>query len=220
LLVEKLCATYPRLFHMAEAGSWKSIRRYGLLSTKALLDLFEIPDSVRIVIEDTRRPESVQISHPKHGTAVIRDQKPISDSALNKCLVGMSLTQWYQILNNRVFFWLSEDRLNGLLAARAYRDKEHCVLTVETRSLVESHTDAITLSPINSGSTIFRPQPRGPTTFSRIVDYPFDEWCEKRSAQKAVVELAVNYGVSDIAQHVLAVQRRRGEKVVETLWRR
>ena len=33
-----LASMYPRLYHMAEEGSWPSIRRHGLLSTSALLD--------------------------------------------------------------------------------------------------------------------------------------------------------------------------------------
>lgn len=42
---------WPRLFHMAEAGSWPMIREHGLLSTSALLDLFGVVGSNRDVIE-------------------------------------------------------------------------------------------------------------------------------------------------------------------------
>lgn len=41
---EELANLYPRLYHMAEPGSWESIRRYGLLSTSSLLSLFEITE--------------------------------------------------------------------------------------------------------------------------------------------------------------------------------
>jgi hypothetical protein len=58
---------WPRLYHMAEAGSWPSIERHGLLSTTALLDLFEISGPRREAIESARRPESVKITHPLHG---------------------------------------------------------------------------------------------------------------------------------------------------------
>jgi hypothetical protein len=37
-----LIKIYPRLWHVAEDGSWPSISRYGLLRTSALLDLYEI----------------------------------------------------------------------------------------------------------------------------------------------------------------------------------
>ena len=38
---------WPRLYHMAEAGSWPSIKERGLLSTTALLDLFELEGESR-----------------------------------------------------------------------------------------------------------------------------------------------------------------------------
>src|SRR3970282_1237905 len=77
-----LARHYPRLFHMAEAGCWPSVQRYGLLSTSGLLDLFEVDPEQRVQLESRHRPESVRIQHPVHGTAVIRDQKPMSDSGL------------------------------------------------------------------------------------------------------------------------------------------
>jgi hypothetical protein len=73
---------------MAQLGSWPSIRKYGLLSTTALLDLFESRGDERFLIESCHRPESIPIVHPKHGRAVIRDQKPMSDQSVRKALVG------------------------------------------------------------------------------------------------------------------------------------
>jgi hypothetical protein len=43
------------LYHMAEDGSWESIRQIGLLSTSALLDRFEVEGERRYAIESTRR---------------------------------------------------------------------------------------------------------------------------------------------------------------------
>lgn len=218
--IETLIDIYPRLYHMAEAGSWASVKSRGLLSTSALLDLFEIEGPEREKIEAEHRPESVIIRHPEHGEAVIRDQKPLRESALIKCLIDMTPSQWYRILNGRVFFWTSEWRLERLLAARAYRDRVHDVIAVDTRTLVARHEENITLSPYNSGSTIFNPVPRGSATFSRIADYPFEEWRSKRSRRDAVVELAVEYSVADIGDLALRVERRIGATVEETVWQR
>jgi hypothetical protein len=63
---------WPRLFHMAEAGSWPSIKRHGLLSTTALLDLFEIPAPDREAIESARRPDPMTLVDPSLGTVWIR----------------------------------------------------------------------------------------------------------------------------------------------------
>jgi hypothetical protein len=219
--VSDLIRHFPTLYHMAESGTWESVRARGLLSTSALLDLFEIRGEERRKIESERRPHSVTISHPQHGTAVIRDQKPMSESALLKCLKnGVSPSEWCQTLNNRVFFWLSKERLDRLLSARAYRDKQHCVLTVDSASLLAVHANSVTLSPINSGSTIFKPQPRGSSTFLRIADYPFEEWLAKRPIADAVVELVVDYAVKDIEKFVVKVEERKGDQILKLVHRR
>src|SRR5215213_3975873 len=96
---------YPVLFHMAAAGSWPSIQRHGLLSTVALLDLFEIHSERREALIEQRRPNSETILHPVHGTAVIRDQRPLHDRKLAGCLRGIAVADWYRLLNGRVFFW-------------------------------------------------------------------------------------------------------------------
>ena len=63
-------------------------------------------------------------------------------SALEKCLThGLKPEEWFAILNDRSFFWLSKTRLNKLLNARAYRDRPQTVLTVDTNSLVETHRE-------------------------------------------------------------------------------
>ena len=217
---EQLIEAYPRAWHMAEDGSWDSISKYGLLSTSALLDLYAVGDTERRKIEAEHRPESVKIARRGFSDAVIRDQKPMSDAALTKCLTdGTTPTQWYKILNGKVFFWLSKERLRRLLGARAYRDSPQTVLTLETETLVRAYSDQILLSPINSGSTIIDPQPRGKDTFRPVKEYPFEEWSKKRSKVDAVVELVVPRGVKDINDHVIAVHQVVQTKARE-LWRR
>jgi len=203
-----LVELYPRLWHMAEDGSWGSIRQQGLLSTSALLDLYQINGRQRIELESTRRPVSTTIRRAGLPDAVIRDQIPMSDGALTKCLLdGISPAQWYEKLNKRTFFWLSRERLRRLLGARAYRSQPQTVLTLNTRSLVAAHKRRIELSPINSGSTIFKPQQRGHDTFLPIKDYPFEQWRQRRPLIDAVAELIVLEGVPDVVQHVIAVHR-------------
>jgi hypothetical protein len=216
--LEQLTAEFPQLYHMAEAGTWESIKRHGLLSTSALLDKFEIKGKERFDIESRHRPECVTISHPQFGAAVIRDQKPMSDAALQRCLIGMKPRQWYEMLNGRVFFWLTRERLLGLLSARAYRNRPHCVLTLDTTRTVERHLLRITLSPINSGCTVPNPQPRGAETFLPVQSYNFAHWIKKRPRSQAVVELAVKYAVPDIADLVVRVEHIKGSKVLGTVW--
>lgn len=211
---------FPRLWHMAEDGSFESIRTHGLLSTSSLLDLYGVEGKERIAIESQRRPDSVTISKAGLPNAIVRDQKPMTESALEKCLAkDVTPREWFEILNDRAFFWLSRDRLRGLLGARAYRGRPQTILTVDTASLLNTHRDRIELSPLNTGATIYNPQARGRDTFLPIVDYPFDERCKTRTVDKAVVELVVREGVPDITDHLIAAHRIY-KGMQEELWRR
>jgi len=49
--VSELIERYPRLYHATHMDAWPGIAAHGLLSTSALLDLFEIHGSRRFAIE-------------------------------------------------------------------------------------------------------------------------------------------------------------------------
>ncbi len=199
----------PVLFHMSERGSWPSIGRHGLLSTSALLDLYQVAEPLRTAIESQRRPASVRLSDRCIGEAVIRDQKPMNDAALMRFLQGVSVPDWYRLLNGKVFFWLTRDRLFKLLNARSYRSAEHDVLEIDAAGLVNAHRADITLSPINSGSTLRRAATRGRDTFLRIADCPYNRLRQRGAPRLQVVELAVDYAVPDVVRFVRRVTRIR-----------
>jgi hypothetical protein len=199
---------WPRLYHMAEAGSWPSIERHGLLSTTALLDLFEISGPRREAIESARRPESVKITHPLHGEVWIRDNKPINETVLRRTLVGVSEPDWYRELNGRVFFWLTRDRLERLRGAPPYRDREHDVLTIDTDRLLKAHGQRVELAHLNTGAV--HPSanyPRGAGTFRRIDGYPWNERL-RVARNEPIVELTVPYSVPDANAFVIDIARR------------
>src|SRR5690349_5982401 len=124
---------------MAEAGTWESLRRNGLLSTSALLDLYGYTGEKREAIESQHRSKSITISCPRLPDAVVRDQCPMSDRRLRACLSGATPEQWYTLLNHKVFFWTSEQRFVTLL--NSYADRQHLMLTVDAASLLscDSH---------------------------------------------------------------------------------
>ena len=217
---DELVATYPRLWHMAHDGAWPAIRDYGLMSAAALAHVYDIDDAGRDSLLRSRRPESVPLARDGLPGAVLRDQKPMRDAALEGCLQdGVTPAQWYELLNSRSFFWLSRDRIWRLLRARAYRSMPQTVLTIDTRGLVAAHSERIWLSPINSGSTLFKPQPRGCSTFVRVTDFPFHERAISRDPEDNVVELVVEHSVPDMADHVLAVHRVRDDQIIGEIWR-
>jgi Family of unknown function (DUF7002) len=199
---------YPRLWHMAEVENWPLIQLHGLLSTSALLDLFEYKGSARNLIEASFRAESVEIEHHHLGQAVIRDQRPmISDSVVARYLDGLSPADWYRTLNSRVFFWVREQRLERLLAAGLYRERPHMVLVLDTARLLEQYLDQVTLSPINSGAIFPAGKARrGPQTFHRFDAYP---WSERAKQPEPVVELAVDHAVLGVTDFIVEASERQ-----------
>lgn len=161
----------PFLYHMAHRSSWPSIRTYGLLSTSALLDLYGCTGENRRRYESDWRRETLPLDCPGLPTAYVRDQKPMEPSILRPLLLDdMEPEDWYRLLNGMVFFW-PDEKMGFMMGA--YRDQLHLVLKIPTGMVLERARDAISLSPINSGSTrSFRdgrpPEMRGRSTFQRI----------------------------------------------------
>lgn len=209
----------PTLFHMAERGSWPSIRDHGMLSTTALLHRYGVTGDVREALESRRRDVATLLHDPALGTAMVRDQQPMDDAGLRRCLRdGLVPADWYRMLNGRVFFWLSRRRLDRLLSARLYRGRMHDVIELDSGAVVAAHHDAIMLSAINSGSTRPFPVARGLSTFAGIVDYPYADWRRVRPRGERVVELTVAGAVPDVARFVRRVVRMHGPAEVETIY--
>ncbi len=205
---------------MAHEGSWSAIEQRGLLTTRQLVDAAAPSVEIREAALGQRRARSIILQDATYGKVSIRDQAPLRPQFLGSCLSDMSEQEWLDVLNGRVFFWLSSEKLNQLLNARLYRDRAHDVLTLDTASLLLVHGDNVRLSPINSGATLYPNAPkRGSETFLPVEDYPYDAWRKRRGrSAAAVVELAVVGGVPDVVQHTVRVERRRGNELLEVLW--
>jgi hypothetical protein len=202
---------YPRLYHMTERNAWPSIRDRGLLSTSAALDLLGITGRVRTELERSQRLCNHSIGNG-NSAITLRDQKPMPPTQLTRCLQdGLTPAQWYRLINGKVFFWAREQRLHGLLNARSYRDFEHDVLVIDTAALMEKYEGSTWLCHMNSGNTFPVAQPRGRDTFRRIRDYPTKR---NGSPEKEVVEVVVDYCVTDIRDYVTEVRVMKGATVL------
>ena len=206
--IDQLASKYPRLFHMAESGTWHNIQKYGLLSTTASLDLFEIQEPKRGQLESEWRTQSESIA----PGVVIRDQKPMSPRSLERVLVDMTPEQWYRLLNRKTFFWATVGRLEKMLNAGSYKNDPHDVLTIDTRKLLERHWSHTSLSPINSGAT-FGYAKRGSETFKNIEAYPAVR------LKSDVAEIVVDYHVPDIIEFTVSVERWKGHDWLQTVWK-
>ena len=118
-----------------------------------------------------------------------------------------------------MFFWVSEDRLVGLL--KSYGDRHHDVLVLDTRALLATHADRVLLTTMNTGAVSRFPScpRRGRDTFMTVADFPYGERRTTDSRRTQVVELAVTGGVPDVADLVERVERRRGADPGEVVWR-
>src|ERR1700754_3234883 len=181
---DELVERYPQLFHMAAAGSWSAIQAHGLWTTE------QIVRTSKGVFDETaltrRRARSLTAVHPRLGTVTIRDQVPLRLKYLEACLIDMTVSQWLETLNNRVFFWLHPDKLSKLLGARLYRALEQDVLVIDTKSILDAHDTRVRLCPINSGATLYpNATARGSATFATIEDYQYAERRRKKTVRDA-----------------------------------
>lgn len=214
--IDVLIKLYPELFHMAEPGTWESIRKHGLLSTSALLDRADIEIERRMQLEMKHRPEKAKIQCPEIGVVVLRDQKPMIESQLKKALQDdLTPRDWYSLLNSKVFLWATQDRLNTLLNAKSYRNEEHDVLTLDSAQLLNDHWESVALCHMNSGNTRPFPHPRGKNTFLPIADYPTTN---KDRPVKPIVEVTVSSCIPNVFNYVKRVDRMRGGAVIENLY--
>ena len=99
--------------------------------------------------------------------------------------------------SGKVFFWPTRKRVETLLCARAYRNRSHTVITVDTLKLLEAHGKQTTVSRINSGAAVYKAVERGSMTFKSSANLlPND----------GVAELAVEYSVPSVSVASCAVR--------------
>jgi hypothetical protein len=79
-----------RVFHLAEFSNWSSIERHGLMSAGELMDTAEVSGARREQLEHGQRKEGVWLP----SGVYLRDQRPMSPSALAACLHGMVTSEW------------------------------------------------------------------------------------------------------------------------------
>lgn len=215
MLPEKLFEMYPRLYHMAEAGTWESIRERGLLSASAVLDLFHVEGNQRSVYELEHRRQMLSVLPGQPDPIALRDQKPMPPERLRFALTdGTTPEQWYRLINGKVFFWAEHHRLIRLL--NAYGNDEHDVLILDTRSLVSNYLQNVWLCHMNSGNTLPIPHHRNVHIFKRIQEFPVKN---NGKPEKAVVEVLVDYSVPDVAEHTLEVVRMKRDRVIRRIWK-
>jgi uncharacterized protein DUF7002 len=119
----------------------------------------------------------------------------------------MSEAEWYRTLNRRVFFWLTERRLQRLRAAQHNRQQQHDLLILDTARVLEARAADVELAHLNTGA-VFRAAtyPRGEGTFRTIATYPWKERL-RVARTEPIVELTVLDALVDVERFLVDVRR-------------
>lgn len=199
---------------MADSRNLQGILERGLLSTSSLLDLFEIRGAERVAIERKHRPATVPIEHERYGTAMIRDQKPMSVSRIAASLTDAAPDAFFRFLNGRVFFWPTEKRLATMNAARAYREQDQTVFVLASEPLIAEYEKRIRLSPMNSGATTPFAHPRSIGMFKRVNEFDYES---RSKYADPIAEVTIDAGVDNIMEFVERIEIWRGGEKIRRL---
>ncbi|MGH6929557.1 MAG: DUF7002 family protein, partial [Dongiaceae bacterium] len=171
------------------------------------LDLAGVRGGERTRIERHQRQQSMSLPNG----AMVRDQSPMPPAALARCLRGLAPSQWYALLNSKVFFWIDPERLN--------RQRRACggpqvVLVIDAAALLTRYNERAAVTPINTGNARRQPALRGLCTFVPYAAWSRSGWESETSAlgtrprakSHAPAELAIEYAVPDVMDFVRDVR--------------
>jgi hypothetical protein len=193
---------------MVDEDNWKSVAQRGLLSASTLID--ELPDvEQRASLKRTFRPSTLVLQ----TGCRLRDQKPMPPDCLTRCLdQPLQPADWYALVNERVFFWISAERLQRHRAACL--DRAQVILAVDTEQLMARHAGEAEVTAFNSGNAKRLPARRGRRSFVPYRSWLDKAWLEERASglpprppAHPPIELVVRHAVPDILSMALRTIR-------------
>jgi len=147
--INKFIINRPTLYHLTNENNLPIILKHGrIYSTNSLIEMSSNLDYYPI--KRQRRPNHITID--VNGDMIsIRDQRPISEKALQKCLTNnWTCADFYEFLNNRVFTWPTLDRLHRHY--ERYKNENPIIIALDTALLFETNPNPL-FSRLNSGAT-------------------------------------------------------------------
>lgn len=173
--LQKFIEKRPYLYHLTNSeNATKIITKRKLFSANRLIDMSANPENQGI--KSKRRLEHTEL-FIEEERLWLRDQRPISELVLSKCLTnGWSVQQFLEYLNDRVFMWPTLDRLSRHYDR--YANEGPSILRFRTKEVLDLNPH-VKFCRLNSGATRanshlggIAPE-RGPNTFMDAIAYPF-----------------------------------------------
>jgi hypothetical protein len=129
------------LFHASAYGSWPSIAELGLFPASQL-----IPDDPRLLIP---RNEPLGLKHPSGHDISLREQRPMMRANIEAHLDGIGLTEWLDILNQRIFLFARQKDLLTFLGRYQETEGQDVVVfdTARLMAAAQGRLEVATVSP-------------------------------------------------------------------------
>jgi hypothetical protein len=196
------------MFHFADAANWASIQREGLLSTDMILRRGGFPAPVDAAVR-AYRPKGIVL--PNGG--FVRDQSPMPPASLAACLdEGLAAQDWYDLVNQCVFFWLDARRVAR--HRHALRHRPQVLLTIDVAELVARYSKITYVTPFNIGNARRRPARRSERSLVPLAEWEIHGWKSEsgsrgqvRSRRHKPAELVVRGPIPDILSLVTSTRR-------------
>lgn len=171
--IEKFIQDRPYLYHLTSKGNAKKIiNQKRLFSTNRLIDLSGNADYQKIKRERRIGHKEIIIGNESF---FLRDQRPISELALSKCLTHKwKVADFLEHLNDRVFMWPTLDRL--WRHYDRYAGENPVIFRFPSNEIIELNAQA-KFCRLNSGATRAnsylggKAPDRGPNTFLKAEKY-------------------------------------------------
>lgn len=165
--LQKFIHERPYLYHLtSEKNTSNIIKGKTLYSANTLIDMSDSVNNQRF--KSTRRLIHQEIGI-KDEVVSLRDQRPISEKALAKCLThNWTVSDFLHHLNDRVFMWPTLERLWRHF--NRYEQEKPIIFRFSTREIIDANPH-VKFCRLNSGATRAnsylggKPPERGKDTF-------------------------------------------------------
>jgi Family of unknown function (DUF7002) len=197
--VDQLAERFPNLWHVTFAGGWDGIQRHGFLRT---IDV--TPESCGKLRTAVTRVEAAD------GTQVVLRDQLLTRVDPTRSLDGITPSQWWQLVNSRVYFFCRQRDVNTLVESYLGRHLPQEVIKLRAKPVLDVVADQVEVTTVNVG--VF-PRTKGPSrgrnSFVPLADYPAADTAKIREITVAARVPFASSAVTSVVRHEVDGRRSR-----------